>query len=84
MIDHNNNYYIMVYDFASQIKLNVAMLEGIVDELDFCCKLAKEESVILLPGDNTCYCYILYVSVIFLYICYHYKKVKTRYICAIF
>ncbi|XP_047939760.1 probable aminotransferase TAT2 [Salvia hispanica] len=32
------------------IKLNVAMLEGIVDELDFCCKLAKEESVILLPG----------------------------------
>lgn len=42
---------LMFCDFASQIKLNVAMLEGIVDELDFCCKLAKEESVILLPGD---------------------------------
>ncbi|XP_057792503.1 probable aminotransferase TAT2 [Salvia miltiorrhiza] len=32
------------------MKLKVDMLEGIEDELDFCCKLAKEESVILLPG----------------------------------
>lgn len=28
------------------------MLEGIEDELDFCCKLAEEESVILLPGER--------------------------------
>ncbi|KAL6507439.1 hypothetical protein OROGR_023634 [Orobanche gracilis] len=32
------------------MKLNMSILEGIEDELDFCCKLAKEESVILLPG----------------------------------
>ncbi|KAL3647114.1 hypothetical protein CASFOL_008082 [Castilleja foliolosa] len=31
-------------------KLNLSLLEGINDDLDFCCKLAKEESVIVLPG----------------------------------
>ncbi|KAL6899678.1 hypothetical protein ACP4OV_006336 [Aristida adscensionis] len=32
------------------VKLNLYLLEGIYDDIDFCCKLAKEESVILCPG----------------------------------
>nr|ARQ30112.1 nicotianamine aminotransferase 2 [Triticum aestivum] len=32
------------------VKLNLHLLEEIHDDLDFCCKLAKEESVILCPG----------------------------------
>ncbi|ESR60472.1 putative aminotransferase TAT2 [Citrus sinensis] len=32
------------------VKLNVSMLEDIGDDLEFCLKLAKEESVIVLPG----------------------------------
>ncbi|GFP86435.1 tyrosine aminotransferase [Phtheirospermum japonicum] len=32
------------------VKLNLPLLEGIKDDVDFCCKLAKEESVIVLPG----------------------------------
>ncbi|KAJ1259645.1 hypothetical protein BS78_10G175300 [Paspalum vaginatum] len=32
------------------VKLNLYLLEGIQDDIDFCCKLAKEESVILCPG----------------------------------
>ncbi|MBA0613879.1 hypothetical protein Godav_014237 [Gossypium davidsonii] len=32
------------------VKLNLAMLEDINDDMDFCLKLAKEESVIILPG----------------------------------
>ncbi|XP_037494273.1 nicotianamine aminotransferase 1 [Jatropha curcas] len=31
-------------------KLNLSLLEGIKDDMDFCLKLAKEESVIVLPG----------------------------------
>ncbi|XP_050206656.1 nicotianamine aminotransferase 1-like [Mercurialis annua] len=31
-------------------KLNLSLLEGIEDDMDFCFKLAKEESVIALPG----------------------------------
>lgn len=34
----------------AMVKLNLPLLEGIKDDLDFCCKLAKEESVIILPG----------------------------------
>jgi tyrosine aminotransferase/nicotianamine aminotransferase len=33
------------------VKLNLYLLEGINDDIDFCCKLAKEESVILCPGE---------------------------------
>ncbi|KAK8655286.1 hypothetical protein V6N13_107873 [Hibiscus sabdariffa] len=32
------------------VKLNLSMLEDINDDIDFCLKLAKEESVIILPG----------------------------------
>ncbi|KAG8070537.1 hypothetical protein GUJ93_ZPchr0006g45661 [Zizania palustris] len=32
------------------VKLNLHLLEGIHDDVDFCCQLAKEESVILCPG----------------------------------
>ncbi|XP_010272356.1 PREDICTED: probable aminotransferase TAT2 [Nelumbo nucifera] len=32
------------------VKLNVSLLEDINDDIDFCYKLAKEESVIVLPG----------------------------------
>ncbi|KAA8524330.1 hypothetical protein F0562_010753 [Nyssa sinensis] len=31
-------------------KLNLSLLEGINDDMEFCLKLAKEESVIILPG----------------------------------
>ncbi|TVU32369.1 hypothetical protein EJB05_24096, partial [Eragrostis curvula] len=32
------------------VKLDLSYLDGIHDDLDFCCRLAKEESVIVLPG----------------------------------
>jgi len=32
------------------VKLNLSLLEGVTDDVDFCMKLAKEESVIVLPG----------------------------------
>ncbi|CAN4117551.1 unnamed protein product [Withania somnifera] len=32
------------------IKLNLSFLEGIDDDMDFCIKLAHEESVVILPG----------------------------------
>ncbi|GLT41645.1 hypothetical protein SLA2020_156920 [Shorea laevis] len=32
------------------VKLNLSMLEGIADDVDFCVKLAREESVMVLPG----------------------------------
>ncbi|KAH9763929.1 putative aminotransferase TAT2 [Citrus sinensis] len=33
-----------------QLKLNLSLLDDIIDDIDFCFKLAKEESVIILPG----------------------------------
>ncbi|XP_059664202.1 probable aminotransferase TAT2 [Cornus florida] len=36
--------------FAIQVKLNPSLLKDISDDIDFCFKLAKEESVIILPG----------------------------------
>ncbi|KAI3515477.1 hypothetical protein L1887_14373 [Cichorium endivia] len=33
------------------VKLNLSGFEDVVDDIDFCMKLAKEESMILLPGD---------------------------------
>ncbi|KAL3821451.1 hypothetical protein ACJIZ3_007356 [Penstemon smallii] len=33
------------------VKLNLSILDDIKDDLDFCRKLAKEESVVVLPGD---------------------------------
>lgn len=34
-----------------QVKLNLSLLEDISDDMDFCVKLAKEESVVVLPGN---------------------------------
>ncbi|TFJ95086.1 membrane protein [Platysternon megacephalum] len=35
---------------AVMVKLNLSLLRDISDDIDFCFKLAKEESVIILPG----------------------------------
>ncbi|KAL2523556.1 putative aminotransferase TAT2 [Abeliophyllum distichum] len=35
---------------AVMVKLNLCLLKDISDDIDFCFKLAKEESVIILPG----------------------------------
>ncbi|KAI4320723.1 hypothetical protein MLD38_034172 [Melastoma candidum] len=35
---------------AMMVKVNLSMLEDISDDIDFCFKLVKEESVIILPG----------------------------------
>ncbi|KAK9092676.1 hypothetical protein Syun_027587 [Stephania yunnanensis] len=35
-----------------QVQLHVSKLEDIIDDSDFCIKLAKEESVIVLPGPH--------------------------------
>ncbi|CAO2836165.1 unnamed protein product [Amaranthus hypochondriacus] len=35
---------------AVMVKLNLALLKDITDDIDFCFKLAKEEFVIILPG----------------------------------
>lgn len=32
------------------VKLDLSCLQGIEDDMDFCCRLAKEESVVVLPG----------------------------------
>ncbi|XP_068667214.1 tyrosine aminotransferase-like [Aristolochia californica] len=34
------------------VKLRVSLLESIKDDMDFCLKLAKEESVVILPGSS--------------------------------
>lgn len=33
-----------------QVKLNLSLLDDISDDMEFCIKLAKEESVVVLPG----------------------------------
>ncbi|KAL0001339.1 hypothetical protein SO802_015120 [Lithocarpus litseifolius] len=35
---------------AVMVKLDISLLEDISDDIDFCFKLAKEESVVILPG----------------------------------
>jgi tyrosine aminotransferase len=35
------------------VKLNLSLLDGFTDDVDFCMKLAKEESVVVLPGKNS-------------------------------
>ncbi|XP_058100559.1 probable aminotransferase TAT2 [Magnolia sinica] len=34
------------------VELDVSHLADILDDVDFCCKLAKEESVVILPGSS--------------------------------
>ncbi|XP_050247655.1 probable aminotransferase TAT2 isoform X2 [Quercus robur] len=38
---------------AVMVKLNISLLEDISDDIDFCFKLAKEESVVILPVAET-------------------------------
>ncbi|KAF1877947.1 hypothetical protein Lal_00049340 [Lupinus albus] len=35
-----------------QMQINFLELEGITDDIEFCTKLAKEDSIILLPSRN--------------------------------
>lgn len=35
-----------------QVKLNLELLDDIGDDMEFCIKLAEEESVVVLPGKN--------------------------------
>lgn len=35
-----------------QVEINFSQIKDIVDDMDFCAKLAEEESVLLLPGNN--------------------------------
>jgi aspartate/methionine/tyrosine aminotransferase len=43
--------YLFILEFHDmQVELNLSLLEDISDDIDFCFKLAKEESVIILPG----------------------------------
>ncbi|MED6123544.1 hypothetical protein PIB30_050174 [Stylosanthes scabra] len=35
---------------AVMVLINLSQIEGIIDDVDFCVKLAKEESVLILPG----------------------------------
>jgi hypothetical protein len=34
------------------VKLNLSLLEDIEDDMEFCLKLAKEESLVILPGEH--------------------------------
>ena len=44
--------YMLVWNFHDllQVKLDLSCLQDIKDDMDFCCRLAKEESVVVLPG----------------------------------
>lgn len=33
-----------------QVKINLSAFDDVVDDIDFCMKLANEESMILFPG----------------------------------
>lgn len=48
--EDRGHVYIARYLHILQVKLNVSLLEDISDDLDFCMKLAKEESVIIVPA----------------------------------
>ena len=43
-----------------QVKLNVSLLDGISDDLEFCLKLAHEESVTVFPGKKKVFTTILH------------------------
>jgi len=45
-----------------QVKLNVDILGGIQDDIDFCVKLAKEEKVMVLPGMKSSMCWTLFLK----------------------
>ena len=59
------------------MKLDLSLLEDINDDMEFCIELAKEESVIIVPGKNfsppkgICHVYV-YVDELFMcYICFY-------------
>ena len=41
---------IFAFGLFQKVKLDITLFEDIKDDLDFCVKLAQEESVIILPG----------------------------------
>lgn len=43
----------MSSEFPLQVKLNLSAFDNVVDDTDFCMKLAREETMILLPGMTT-------------------------------
>ncbi|KAA0062152.1 tyrosine aminotransferase-like protein1 [Cucumis melo var. makuwa] len=43
-------YFADFYLDSPAVKLDLSILEGIEDDYDFCVQLAKEESVIIVPG----------------------------------
>jgi tyrosine aminotransferase len=40
----------MNHNLPLQVKLHLPQLDDIEDDMEFCLKLAKEESLILVPG----------------------------------
>lgn len=47
------------------MKINFSQIKDIVDDMDFCAKLAEEESVILLPGNMFFFfCNLIFLSLI--------------------
>lgn len=52
-----------------QVRLDLSQLVDIKDDMDFCCQLAKEEHVIILPGNSLLKMVILVLLyIIFLWI----------------
>ena len=59
-----------------QVKLDLSCLQDIKDDMDFCCRLAKEELVVLLPGilllhtllDRTDHCICLVQDIFFIHL----------------
>lgn len=55
------------YRYVLQVKLNLSMLDGIQDDADFCMELAKQESMIILPGMKWSIFILLFIYLFFLH-----------------
>lgn len=61
-----------------QVKLNLSLMEDISDDIDFCFKLAKEESVIILPGT------IMQIMLVFGIMCIFFRESHFIFISCLF